>query len=46
LLDFAPEIGLQNVPDPYYEGKFEEVFEMIHKACNSLLGNLLKNTQY
>ena len=46
LLDFAPEIDLQNVPDPYYEGKFEEVFEMIHKACNSLLGNLLKNTQY
>ena len=46
LLDFDPEIGLQNVPDPYYEGKFEEVFEMIHKACNSLLGNLLKNTQY
>jgi protein-tyrosine phosphatase len=46
LLDFTPEIDLQNVPDPYYEGKFEEVFEMIHKACNSLLGNLLKNTQY
>ena len=46
LLDFVPEIGLQNVPDPYYEGKFKEVFEMIHKACNSLLGNLLKNTQY
>ena len=44
LLDFAPEINLQNVPDPYYEGKFEEVFQMIHKACSSLLEDLLKNT--
>jgi protein-tyrosine-phosphatase len=32
------------VPDPYYEGKFDEVFEMVYAACTSFLENIVKKT--
>ena len=38
LLDYAPELGFTDVPDPYYEDNFPEVLDMIELAC----GNLLK----
>jgi len=44
LLDYLPNASLQSVPDPYYEGKFDEVFEMIYAACTSFLENILKKT--
>ncbi|HIP22538.1 MAG TPA: low molecular weight phosphotyrosine protein phosphatase [Rhodobacteraceae bacterium] len=37
LLDYAPEIGLSDVPDPYYEDNFPEVLNMIEHACGKLL---------
>jgi protein-tyrosine phosphatase len=33
LLDYHPERKGQNVPDPYFEGGFDRVFDMIHEAC-------------
>jgi len=42
LLDYLPDASFQSVPDPYFEGKFDEVFEMIFAACTSFLGNLVK----
>ena len=42
LLDYLPDNGFQSVPDPYFEGKFDEVFEMVHAACTSFLENLVK----
>jgi protein-tyrosine phosphatase len=42
LLDYLPENKIQSVPDPYYEGRFDEVFEMIHQACGLLLQDLIK----
>jgi len=42
LLDYLPDARLQSVPDPYYEGKFDEVFEMIYAACTSFLENIVK----
>ena len=42
LLDYLPDSSFPSVPDPYFEGKFDEVFEMVHAACTSFLGNLVK----
>ena len=44
LLDYLPNAGFESVPDPYFEGKFDEVFEMIYAACTSFLENLVKKT--
>jgi len=42
LLDYLPETSFQSVPDPYFEGKFDEVFEMVYTACASFLDSLVK----
>ena len=42
LLDYLPDTSFQSVPDPYFEGKFDEVFEMVYTACASFLENLVK----
>ena len=44
LLDFAPELGLREVPDPYFgaaEG-FETVLELTERACAVLLAHVQK----
>jgi len=40
LLDYAPELGISDVPDPYYEDNFPEVLDMIDLACGRLLETL------
>lgn len=42
LLDYLPDNKIQSVPDPYYEGRFDEVFTMIYQACGLLLQDLIK----
>ena len=42
LLDYLPASSFPSVPDPYFEGKFDEVFETVHAACTSFLENLIK----
>ena len=42
LLDYLPNPSFPSVPDPYFGGKFDEVFEMVHTACTSFLENLVK----
>ena len=42
LLDYLPDASIQSVPDPYFEGKFDEVFETVYAACASFLENLVK----
>lgn len=37
LLDFLPESDVVDVPDPYYTGNFEEVYELVNKSCEKLL---------
>jgi len=37
LLDFLPESDLRDVPDPYYTGNFEEVYDLVEKGCRRLL---------
>ena len=42
FLDFAPHVGLREVPDPYYGGSshFERVLDLIEQASDSLLAHL------
>ena len=42
LLDFAPELGRREVPDPYYGGAtgFEEVLDLVEEAARGLLAAL------
>ncbi len=40
LLDFAGEGTPSNVPDPYYEGGFDRVFDLVYQGCEGLLEHL------
>ncbi len=42
FLDFAPEVGTREVPDPYYGGPagFERVYQMIEVAAEKLLDEI------
>lgn len=37
LLDYVPDMEDKNVPDPYITGNFDEVYQMIDRACERLL---------
>jgi len=40
FLDYAPNLGIREVPDPYYGGTqgFERVLDMVEEASQGLLG--------
>jgi len=40
LLTFAGPDAPQSVPDPYYEGGFEGVFDLVKQGCEGLLDHL------
>jgi protein-tyrosine phosphatase len=42
LMDFAPERGISEVPDPYFTGQFDEVYDMVEQACRGLLQHLVE----
>lgn len=37
LLEFASESDVLNVPDPYYSGNFEYVYQLVEDGCRGLL---------
>lgn len=37
LLDFIPQQEVTNVPDPYFTGNFDEVYDLVHESCERLL---------
>ncbi|MGM0875959.1 MAG: low molecular weight protein-tyrosine-phosphatase [Bacillota bacterium] len=37
LLDYLENYPIADVPDPYYTGNFDEVYEMVSKSCENLL---------
>ena len=37
LLDYAPQTGVAEVPDPYYTGNFLEVYDLVNQAAAGLL---------
>jgi protein-tyrosine phosphatase len=44
FLEFAPDCGLDEVPDPYYGGPagFEQVLDLVEEAARGLLSELRK----
>jgi len=42
LLDFSPELGLREVPDPYYGGPegFDRVLDLVEPATKGLLAEV------
>jgi protein-tyrosine phosphatase len=45
LLDFAPQLGREDVPDPYYGGAtgFEQVLDLVEEASAGLLEHLKRS---
>lgn len=41
ITDFAPDCGYSGVPDPYYDGSFEEVFGLLEKVCRAAVDEIL-----
>ena len=37
LLNYAPHLGVTEVPDPFYTGGFEGVYQLIDAGCDGLL---------
>jgi protein-tyrosine phosphatase len=37
LLDFARQTKIRDVPDPYYDGNFETVYQLVADGCQGLL---------
>jgi protein-tyrosine phosphatase len=42
LLDFAPKAGEDEVPDPYYSGEFDRVYDLVLAGARGLLAHLRK----
>ena len=42
LMDFAPDAGTPDVPDPYYDGRFAEVYELVEQGCRGLLEHIAR----
>lgn len=40
LLDFAENVDTDDVPDPYYVGNFERVYELVLAGCTGLLAHI------
>jgi protein-tyrosine phosphatase len=40
LMDLVPDEPESDVPDPYYTGNFDRVYELVHKGCAALLKKL------
>lgn len=47
FLEFAPETGVSEVPDPYYGGPngFEDVLDLIEAASRGLIAHLRRQTR-
>lgn len=43
LMDFAPGARTRDVPDPYYDGRFAEVYTLVEQGCRGLLEHIVKN---
>lgn len=42
FLDFAPHLGVREVPDPYYTNRFQEVYSLIEAAAQGLLDTICR----
>ena len=40
LMAYAPHLGVADVPDPYYTGRFNEVYLLVEEATRGLLESI------
>jgi protein-tyrosine phosphatase len=40
LLDLVPQVQDKQVPDPYFSGNFEEVYDLLQRGCRALLDHI------
>jgi low molecular weight protein-tyrosine phosphatase len=47
FLDYAPHLGIEDVPDPYYGGVegFDHALDLIEAAAEGLLADLTQDTK-
>jgi protein-tyrosine phosphatase len=43
FLDYAPQTGLREVPDPYYTGGFDRVYQLVDAAADGLLAAIRRD---
>ena len=41
LLDYASGLAMRDVPDPYYSGRFAEVYDLVEQGCRGLLEQIV-----
>jgi protein-tyrosine phosphatase len=37
ILDYAPDVDVRDIPDPYFDGRFELVYQLVSKGSAGLL---------
>ncbi|MFC7373597.1 low molecular weight protein-tyrosine-phosphatase [Fictibacillus iocasae] len=42
LLDFVPRSEFEDVPDPYFTGNFQEVYDLVTEGCENLLNEIVR----
>ncbi|WP_219837506.1 low molecular weight protein-tyrosine-phosphatase [Paenibacillus sp. R14(2021)] len=42
FMDLLPDHESDDVPDPYYTGNFEQVYELIDQGCRNLLARIME----
>jgi protein-tyrosine phosphatase len=42
LLDFVPHLHIEDVPDPYFTGNFDEVYDLVQEGCKALLDEIIE----
>ncbi|MEJ9304776.1 low molecular weight protein-tyrosine-phosphatase [Priestia megaterium] len=42
LLDFVPDLHIEDVPDPYFTGNFDEVYDLVQEGCKALLDEIIE----
>jgi protein-tyrosine phosphatase len=45
IMNFAKPDSDEIVPDPYYDGRFQLVYDMLDKACDAFLEDMRCNMQ-
>lgn len=40
LMDYVPEGQIEDVPDPYFTGNFDEVYDLVVEGCKALLKDI------
>ncbi|WP_168122652.1 low molecular weight protein-tyrosine-phosphatase [Paenibacillus sp. HB172176] len=45
FMNLLPDSGVDEVPDPYYDGRFDYVFELVEQGCKALLEQIKRGLE-